>query len=117
MNVLVTDKLLNLLMTSMTFSVILMAIIQKFKTLKWINKDWHIWVINLILSFSLGHFFSVYFYNLSFNDALWVSIFGFVGASSIYQILKKQNIINYTPTSLNSSGEYIEVPKENEIRR
>lgn len=117
MDISITDKLLNLLMISTTFSIILMAIIQKIKKLSFVNKDWHVWIINLILSFSLGIYFSIYFYNLKMNDAIWISLFSFIEAPSIYQILKKQNIINYTPESLNSSEELLQIPKENEIRR
>ncbi len=117
MEIFITDKLMNLLMISVTFSIFLMALIQKIKKLSLINKDWHIWIINLILSFVLGYFFSSYFFKIDLIDSIWVSLFSFIGAPSIYQILKKQTIINYTPLSLNSSEEFIKVPLENEIRR
>ena len=56
----------------------------------------------------------MWFYELSIYDSIWISIFSFIGAPSIYQTLKKQNIIKYQPESLDNT---ISVPKENEIKR
>lgn len=114
MDITITDKLLNTLMISVTFSIILMALIQKFKDLKIIKKDWQIWVIDFLFSFLIGIPFSLTFYNLELYLAIWVGIFGFIGAPTIYETLKNQNIINYKPKSLD---ETIEISKENEIKR
>ena len=51
---------------------------------------------------------------MEINKAIWVCIFAFIGAPGIYEVMKKQNIINYTPKSLD---DYIEVKKENLITR
>lgn len=118
MDALVTDSLLNTLMISVTFSIILMAFIQKFKDLEIVNKGWHIWLLNLLSSFVIGIPFAVTFYKLDLELAVWVSIFGFVGAPTIYQVLKSQNIINYTPKSTNDNLEdNITISKNNEIKR
>ena len=120
MDALITDLLIKLLMISITLSIILMALIQKFKTLKFINKEWHIWLINLFFSFALGIPFVTYFYELEYQSAIWVSLFAFIGAPSIYSMMKKQNIINYKPKSLeetNQDKEKITISKENEIKR
>lgn len=92
--------LIDLLVISVTLSMITMVLIQKFKCLKIINKCWKVFILNTILSITLGVPFTVYFYNLTFNDGIWVSIFTFIGAPTIYQTLKNQTIINYTPQSL-----------------
>ena len=111
MDVLISDNFVNVLLISTTFSFVMMSLIQKFKSLSFINKPEHIWVINLVLSFVVGTLFGLHFYNLSVYDSIWMGLFSFIGAPSIYEALKKQNIINYTPKSLNSSitikNEYI----------
>lgn len=114
MDTLITDLLLKLLMIGICFSVFLMALLQKFKTLKFINKDYHIWLLNLFFSFAMGIPFSLYFYKLDIYSAIWVSIFSFIGAPSIYTMLKKQNLINYKPKSLDDT---INISKDNEIKR
>lgn len=114
MDALITDLLIKLLMISITFSVFLMALIQKFKNLKFINKTWHIWLLNLLFSFAMGIPFTMYFYELSLVSAIWVGIFSFIGAPTIYSLLKKQNLINYKPKSLKDT---IVISKNNEIKR
>lgn len=114
MDILITDTLLNVLMISCVLSVILMAVIQKFKALGVVRKEYQIFIANLFISFSLGIPFSLVFYNLDLMLSIWVCIFGFIGAPSIYEVLKKQNIINYTPKSLD---DVIEVKMDNYIER
>ena len=94
--------LLDLLVISITFSIVLMALIQKFKVLSFINKSWQVWFLNLIFSFLIGIPFAMTFYNITLKDSLWVGFFSFVGASGIYQALKNQKIINYTPSSISN---------------
>lgn len=106
--------LIDLLTISVTFSFILMILIQKFKSLNFINKSWEVWILNLIFSFSIGIPFGMHFYSLDINDSIWVGLFSFVGAASIYQMLKNQTIINYTPTAI---GDTITLSKDNEIKR
>ncbi len=115
MDILVSEKLLDLIMISITFSIILMAIVQKFKTLDFIKAGWQVWIINFCLSFAVGIPFCITFYSLNVIDGIWVSLFGFVGAAGIYEALKQQNIINYTPKS--SLVNKKTIPIENEIKR
>ena len=118
LDIFVTKQLLNLLMISTTFSFILMAFIQKIKMLSIIKNNNQIFFINLFLAFTLGVIFSMTFYSLNWEESLWVSFFSFIGAPSIYQLLKNQKIINYTPKALTSHKvEKIEVPIENQILR
>ena len=114
MDILVTNKLINILLISTAFSIIQIAFIQKCKKFNCVKKKCHILLLNILISFILGIPFAMWFYELSIYDAIWVSIFSFIGAPSIYQTLKKQNIIKYQPESLNNT---ISVPKENEIKR
>jgi hypothetical protein len=106
--------LLDLLVISITFSIILMALIQKIKSLSLINKSWQVWLLNLIFSFSLGIPFSMTFYDISLPNSIWVGLFSFIGASTIYEALKNQNIITYKPSSISDT---ITISKDNEIKR
>lgn len=117
MDALITESLLDVLMISITFSIILMALIQKFKDLKFINKGWQIWLLNLICSFLIGIPFTINFYELDFNLAIWVSLFSFIGAPAIYEALKKQNLINYKPKSTSDNKDGITISPDNEIKR
>ena len=80
-----SNLLFNIIIISLTFSVILMSLIQKFKTFSFINKPWHIWFLNFLFSFTIGIPFSMTFYGLSFYHSIWVSLFSFIGAPSLYQ--------------------------------
>ena len=118
LDVLVTDQLLDILMIGITLSIIMMTVIQKIKGLTFITTDNQIWFINFILSFGIGIPFSIFFYNLNIYEGIWISLFSFVGAPGIYLALKKQNMINYTPLSLDDKkADIIEVKKENLIDR
>jgi len=114
MDAIITDQLMTLLLISITFSIVLMALIQKIKMLPIINKDWHIWLLNLFLSFVLGIPFTTWFYKTNIENSIWVCLFAFIGAPALYTALKKQNLINYTPSSLE---DMISLPVENEIKR
>lgn len=107
-------KLLDIFIVSITFSIILMAMIQKFKSLNLFRHSPLIWFLNLLFAFLIGVPFSYTFYNLSIVDSVWVGLFSFIGAPSIYTALKNQTLISYKPKSV---SETIEVPKENEIAR
>lgn len=106
--------LLDLLVISVTFSVVLMALIQKFKVLSFINISWHIWIINLLFSFLIGIPFAMTFYDVNFYDSIWVGLFSFIGASAIYEGLKNQNVFTYKPSSLTETKS---IPTANEIKR
>ena len=114
MEVLVTETLMNTLYISITFSCIEMALVQKIKSTSLLKKNWQVILFNFISSFLLGTTFSICFFNFNLIEGLWVSLFGFIGAPTIYELLKKQTIINYTPKSLEST---ITINKENEIKK
>ena len=114
MDNIVPKLLIELLGISMVFSIILMAVIQKIKSFPFINKSSHVLFINLVLAFAIGIPFSINFYNINWIDGIWIGLFSFVGASSIYQALKSQNLINYTPVSVEDS---INISKDKEIKR
>lgn len=107
------QELIDLLIVSVSFSMILMVFIQKCKRMKFINQKWHLCALNFVLSFALGIPFAMTFYHISFENAVWVGVFTFIGAPSIYDTLKNQTILSYKPVSLNQT---ISIPIENEIK-
>ena len=117
MDFFMTDELLNILMISVIFSTVLMALIQKFKSLSFITKSYQVWFLNLIFSFLWGIPFAVNLYNVSLMSAIWVGLFSFIGAPTIYELMKNQKMINYKPKSSNDNSDYIKIKKENEIKR
>ena len=80
MDILVTNKLINILLISMVFSIIQMTFIQKCKKFKCVKKECHILILNIVTSFVFGIPFAMWFYELSIYDSIWVSIFSFIGA-------------------------------------
>lgn len=115
LDILMSEELWTLLLIGITFSIFLMALVQKIKTLEFIKRKWQVWLINLLCAFLMGIPFGTMFYELSMEQSIWVSLFGFIGAPSIYETLKKQNIIAYKPKS--SQEDYVCIKKTNEIKR
>ncbi len=95
-----SESLTKIILISIVFSVFEMALVQKIKTMSLLKRNWQVILFNLISSFLFGILFSLWFFKLSIIDSLWVSFFAFIGAPSIYETLRKQKIINYTPKSL-----------------
>ena len=89
MEINLTDSFLNCLMISMIVSVVVMALIEKFKTIDFLKNNNHIFLLNLIFSFVIYINFLIIFYNINFNEGIWISIFSFIGAPSIYDGIKK----------------------------
>lgn len=76
-------------MISIIVSAIVMTIIEKFKTLDFLKSTNHIFLLNLILSFLIGICFSLVFYDQKLTEGIWISIFSFIGAPSLYDSIKK----------------------------
>ncbi len=94
------SSVLNLLSISMIVSVIVMALIQKLKSFSFLKKEWHIGICNLFCSFLFGISFSYLFYQIPFEQGIWVSLFTFVEAPTLYKMFKNQSIINVKPIAL-----------------
>lgn len=106
------SSLIDLLIISVTLSFVLMSLIQKIKKLSFISKEWQIWIINLFLSFLIAIPFGIKFYDASLNDGIWIGLFTFIGAPTLYETLKNQTILTYKPSSLNST---VTISTKNEI--
>lgn len=120
LDVLMTEQLWTVILISLTFSIFLMALVQKIKTLNIIKQKWHIWLVNFTCAFLMGIPFGMHFYELPIEEAIWMSLFGFIGAPSIYEALKNQNIINYKPKSsseIKNNTNTTCISRDNEIKR
>ncbi len=120
LDILMSEELWELLLISVTFSVFLMAFVQKIKKSNIFHYKWQIWLLNIISAFGIGIPFTMMFYGKSWIESIWVSVFGFIGAPSLYEALKNQNMITYKPKSsgiTTDNKDQISIPKENEILR
>lgn len=108
----IPENLLQILFISMVFSMVLMSLIQKLKTFTLIKKKWHIWVLNLLFAFILGIPFGRMFYHLSIPESIWVGVFSFIGASSIYDKLEKYSPISLSDVNAKAEKEKLDVEKE-----
>lgn len=96
----ISDLLLKIVLISIVFSAFEMALVQKLKKVFPFKKKWSVLILNFVSSFLFGTIFSMWFFSLSIYNSLWVSFFTFLGAPSIYETLRKQNITSYIPESL-----------------
>jgi hypothetical protein len=102
---LLTNEIYNCLTISLVVSSINMTLIQKLKSLSFITSNNQIFLMNAFMAFLIGIPFSLIFYKIELCYAIWVGIFSFIGAPSIYSLLKTQNIINYTPKALQEKSD------------
>lgn len=96
----ISDLLLKIVLISIVFSTFEMALVQKLKKVFPFKKKCSVLILNFVSSFLFGTIFSMWFFSLNIYNSLWVSFFTFLGAPSIYETLRKQNITSYTPESL-----------------
>lgn len=80
------DYLRQLLIISIALSIITCAIIQKTKGLFKSSK--YITLYSFIINMIVGVVFSITFTNISFPNSLWIGLFSFLGADSIYKSLE-----------------------------
>ena len=105
------DYLRQLLIISMALSIITCTFIQKtkflFKSSKWIS--FYSVIVNLVI----GIIFCITFTNISFPDSLWIGLFSFLGADSIYKTLEGK-LSSYTEIV---EDKMVKIPKENIINK
>ena len=103
------EYLQKLLVIAIALSVITCAIIQKtkgcFKTGKYLS------IYSFIVNMIVGVVFSFTFTNIKFHTNLWIGLFSFLGADTIYKSLKGK-LASYTDLVDNNT---VTIPKENII--
>ena len=107
----IPEKITELLFVSMTLSVIVSAFLRRVKTVLRGKNVWVCWISNFVASFAIGIPFTLEFYNYHIVEACWVSLFCFIGASSIYDVLEK----NSTDIE-KANGDTLPIRDENEIK-
>lgn len=105
MEILVINDFVNCIMISSMVSILNMSLIQKFKEISFFNDSNKIFLLNIIFSFVIGISFSMIFYKIEFYYSVWVSIFSFLGASNIYNFMKKKKMINYNSFQKNDDSD------------
>ncbi len=105
------DYLKELLIISITLSIITCTFIQKtkflFKSSKWIS--FYSFIVNLII----GMIFCMTFTNITFPNSLWIGLFSFLGADSIYKTLEGK-LSSYTEIVEDKT---VKISKENIINK
>lgn len=105
------DFLQNLLMIGTALSVITCAFIQKtkihFKSSKYIP------IYSFVINILIGVLFCLTFTKISFPESLWVGLFSYIGADSIYKTLEG-SLSSYTDII---NRNQITIPKENIINK
>ena len=103
------DLLRQMLIIAIALSTITCAFIQKTKVK--FKKSTCLCIYSLILNLLLGILFCNSFTNVSFPASLWVGLFSFIGADTIYKSLEGKLASHSDIINKN----IIEVPKENLI--
>lgn len=103
------DLLRQMLVIAIALSTITCAFIQKTKVK--FKKSTCLCIYSLILNLLLGILFCNSFTNVSFPASLWVGLFSFIGADTIYKSLEGKLASHSDIINKN----IIEVPKENLI--
>ena len=83
----------ELLLASITLSIITCSFIQRTKIL--LTNSKLIIIYSFIVNIIVGILFSLSFTDISFPNSLWIGLFSFLGADSIYKSLEGK-ITSYT---------------------
>lgn len=99
----------QMLIIAIAMSSISCAFIQKTK--KYLKNSKYIIIYSFIINIIFSIIFCMTFTNVPFPESLWIGLFSFIGADTLYKTLEKK-LTSYTDLV---KKEYIEVPKENLI--
>lgn len=87
------DYLKQLLITAITLSTITCSFVQKTKA--FFKKSKYIMIYSLIVNLVVSILFCKTFTKIAFPHSLWIGLFSFIGADSIYRTLEGK-ISTYT---------------------
>lgn len=106
------DLIKNLLMIALASGIIITSLVQKIKEMINFKKSNWIILASFIVSLILGTLFALSFSDISFINSLWVGLFSFIGADTIYKMFEDKLFESYS----NINDNTLEIPKENEIK-
>ena len=101
----------QMLVVAVALSVITCAFVQKTK--KVFKGTNFLCLYSFFINMILGVFFCITFTTIPFPESLWVGLFSFIGADTIYKTLEGK-LKSYT--SLVEKKEVLSVPQENLIK-
>ncbi len=105
------DYLKQLLIISIALSVITCTFIQKTKIL--LNDSKYISIYSLIINLVTSVIFCISFTEINFPNSLWIGLFSYLGADSMYKSLEGK-ISSYSDLI---NRKTIEIKKENIINK
>lgn len=77
-----------LLLVAVSSSIISASFIQKIKTISLIKCSDCLVYISFLVSMSFGMLFTLSFTNYTLVESLWVGLFSFIGADSLYKVFE-----------------------------
>ena len=87
------DLFMNLLLIGSIVGVITMALIQKTKALLPTSKSWVITVYSFVINTAVGVLCTLTFTKYKIDLSLWVGLFAFLGADTIYKSLESLGLL------------------------
>lgn len=103
------EYLQELLVISIALSTITCAIIQKSK--RFFKTSKYLCLYSFVINMVVGIIFCITFTNVSFPNSLWIGLFSFLGADTLYKSLEGK-ISSHTDII---SKNKVTIPKENII--
>lgn len=103
------NYLKELLLISIALSTITCALIQKTKT--YFKKSKHLLPYSFIVNMLTSIVFCITFTDISFPNSLWIGLFSFIGADTIYKSLEGR--LSKHSDLINS----VSIPKKNIINK
>lgn len=103
------NLLQEMIIVSIAMSTITCSLIQKTK--KYLKNGKFVCLYSLIINILTSIIFCITFTQIKFPESLWVGLFSFIGADTLYKSLegKISSYKDITPQN------YIEIPKDNII--
>ena len=105
------EYLKEVLIISSILSAVTCAFIQKIKG--FILCSNHIAICSLIINIVIGIIFCYSFTDITFPTSIWIGLFSFIGADTIYKTLEGK-IASYSEIVTKTK---VEIPKENIINK
>lgn len=90
------DYLKELLIISIILSAFSCTFVQKTKGM--LRKSKYVCIYSLIINILFGIIFCMSFTTIKFPDSIWIGLFSFLGADSVYKTLDKK-LLSYSDIS------------------
>lgn len=107
------DLIKNVLIVGMASGIVTTAFVQKIKETIKFKKSNRLVIVSFIVSMVLGTLFSLSFSNTNLVNSLWVGLFSFIGADTLYKLFENKI---FKPFGEIYKEDTVEIPKENIIR-